>query len=154
MSKEAYVSFETAKLFKEKEFDWKCNRYYLERASDNEPLLCPGSIMYGEDYNKRLQRDDLSVHINVSSGKISAPTQQMACRWLREVHNIFIGVDIGEDIDGEFGYMPFIHILDNLSCSDGKYVPHVDADDICDFTPHTYEDAVEAAIKYVLKNLI
>jgi len=122
--KEAYVTFETAKLLKEKGFDWDTDKVY-ERSL----MAC----RY-EDY--------------------PMPTQQMACSWLREVHNIFIGVDIGEDLDGEFGYMPFIHILDNLSCPDGKYVPDVDADDICDLTPQTYEDAIEVALQYSLENLI
>jgi len=44
--------------------------------------------------------------------------------------------------------------LNILSCNEGRFVPNVDADDICDSTPQTYEDAVEAALEYVLKNLI
>ena len=133
--KDAYVKIETAQLLKEKGFDWEVRSLYGNYQQDL------GFSSWSNNYNAY---DDL----------VSAPTQQMACRWLREVHNIFIGVGIGEDLDGEFGYMPFIHILDNLSCPDGKYVPDVDADDICNLTPQTYEDAVEFALEYALKNLI
>ena len=143
--KEAYVTYETSKLLKEKGFDWFTYTYYTKDDVDEKPYfgmenLCP------DNWNGEVDE--------VNDLWFSAPTQQMACRWLREVHNIFIGVGIGEDLDGEFGYMPFIHILDNLSCPDGKYVPDVDADGICDLTPQTYEDAVEAALQYTLTNLI
>ena len=141
MAKEQYVTYETAKLLKEKEFDWKCNRYYLERASDNEPLLCPGSIMYGEDYNKRLQRDDLSVHINVSSGKISAPTQQMAMRWLREEKGIHI---YPIPVTG-FNYIVTVY------AEQGNEAPNRI---LLGNRYNAYEDAVEAALEYALRNLI
>jgi len=132
--KEAYVSFETAQLLKGKGFDWAVLTCYENSEFRYVNLW---------NWNKF-----------GASTLCSAPTQQMAMRWLREEHNIFIGVGIGEDLDGEFGYMPFIHILDNLSCPDGKYVPDVDADDICKLTPQTYEDSVEAALQYALTNLI
>lgn len=141
MAKEQYVTYETAELLKDKGFDWKCNRYYLERDSDNEPLLCPGSTMYGEDYNKRLQRDDLSVHINVSSGKISAPTQQMAMRWLREERGIHIypipvtGFNYVVSVYAEKGNKTYDRILSRS----GR---------------NAYEDCIEAVLEYVLKNLI
>lgn len=138
---ECYCSFEVAKLLKESGFDWKCNRYYLERDSDNEPLLCPGSTMYGEDYNKRLQRDDLSVHINVSSGKISAPTQQMAMRWLREERGIHI---YPIPVTG-FNYIVAIY------AEQGNEAPNRI---VLGNRYNAYEDAVEAALEYALKNLI
>jgi len=147
--KEAYVSYEVAKLLKEKGFDWECNHYYMENISGDEHYLLPGSIMYGEDYNKRLQQDDLGIHINVSSGKISAPNQQMACRWLREEHNIHIMPTIGCDVDRT----PRIFY--------GAVIVSFNKNgDICYHNPldenyyNEPEDAVEAALEYVLKNLI
>ena len=67
MITEDYVSFETAKLLKEKGFnedcrdsyDWKGN-FHLNTSSNN------GSIK-----------------------KIAAPTLQMTMKWLREVHNLW-----------------------------------------------------------------
>jgi hypothetical protein len=142
---EAYVSYETAKLLKEKGFNGYCHVIHI---NNHNSLI--GKVIS----NSELTTTHEYKFCKDQENCITIPTQQMACRWLREVYNIFIGVDIGGDIDGKFGYMPFIHILDNLSCPDGKYVPQADADDICDFTPQIYEEAVEFALLYALKNLI
>ncbi len=63
--KEDYVSFETAKLLKEKGFNWNCEskRFYPEPDYDQE-----------------------------SPNGVYAPTIQMAMKWLREVHNLHIVV--------------------------------------------------------------
>lgn len=58
--KEAYVSYETAKLLREKGFDWDTDKVY-----ERNLMAC----RY-EDY--------------------PMPTQQMACSWLREMKNIDI----------------------------------------------------------------
>ena len=65
MITEDYVSFETAKLLKEKGFDWECEtrKFYPEPDYDQE-----------------------------STDGVSTPTLQMAMKWLREVHNIHIAV--------------------------------------------------------------
>ena len=68
-----------------------------------------------------------------------APTQQMAMTWLREVHKIHIVI----------GWLPnsklfFTHICD-MNSGYPKRNPH-------EYT--SYEEAVEAALKYVLENLI
>lgn len=70
-------------------------------------------------------------------------THQKAMAWLREVHNIFIEIGTSIDLNGKyhFSYM----ILDK-EC---KYVRK-------GYTSFdwNYEDTVEAALKYVLENLI
>ena len=65
MITEDYVSFETAKLLKEKGFDWECRtrKFYPEPEYDAE-----------------------------SPNGVFAPTLQMAMKWLRKVHNIHIAV--------------------------------------------------------------
>lgn len=71
MITEDYVSFETAKLLKEKGF--------------NEATFY--------DYNERGIRWFEEVLVNHNSqGGIACPTLQMAMKWLREVHNIHIEV--------------------------------------------------------------
>lgn len=82
-----------------------------------------------------------------------APTLQMAMKWLRERHGIYIKVGVGEDVDGVFGYIPEIYILSNPITVEGRIIPSIPADLICDFTPKTYEQAVEASLLYALKNL-
>ena len=128
MIKEAYVSFETAKLLKEKGFDentlmvymsygdlCKCNRYDSIRNSN---------------YND----------ITKNYFECTAPTLQMAMKWLREVHNIDICVFPYQTDYISYSYK--VKIYKNkeiyLTITDSK----------------TYEDAVEEAIKYCLENLI
>lgn len=68
MITEDFVSFETAKLLKEKGFDINCYTHY---SSD-------GQIVY---YN----------YLTPSDG-INMPTLQMAMKWLMRMHNIFITI--------------------------------------------------------------
>ena len=74
MITEDYVSFETAKLLKEKGFNERCTHYYK-----NEKYLVDlgySNILY-------YTNSDLVE-------EFAAPTLQMAMKWLREVHNIQI----------------------------------------------------------------
>lgn len=110
---EDYVSFEVAKLLKDKGF--------------NEPTIGTYNI---ESKNPILvERPIRAIHCEAI---ISAPTLQMAMKWLREVHNIKIM--IRPYIDGTYSY----EILN------GFWYVNFDS----------YEDAAEAAIKYCLENLI
>ena len=73
----------------------------------------------------------------------AAPTHQFAMSWLREQHKIFIEIGVSIDLNGNYHFS--YRILDK-EC---KYVIKV-----CTDFDWTYEDAVEAAIKYSLENLI
>jgi len=79
-------------------------------------------------------------------GQISAPTLQMAMKWLREVHNICITIYP----DKENGYEAVLYnIKDDVEIilqSFGIYGSHIFED--------SYEEAVEAALKYCLDNLV
>ena len=138
--KEAYVTYETAKLLKEKEFDWGCCSYWY---------IFPNGDRVHTDYGHFANHNG-----NETDKFVSRPTQQMACRWLREEHKMFIRIGIGTDIDDVFGYMPEIYFLEELDSDVGMYGPNVDAETICDFTPQSPEDAIEAALKFALTNLI
>ena len=70
MITEDYVSFETARLLKEKGFNWRCHTYFI---TDNEVA----AISTRRDFNS------VGVYI-------SAPTLQMVMKWLRVEHNLFI----------------------------------------------------------------
>lgn len=76
MITEDYVSFEIAKLLKEKGFEDD----FCHTAYD-----CNGEFFWYGDYSKDRK------------GIMDAPTLQMAMKWLREVHNISIEpfVDFG-----------------------------------------------------------
>lgn len=137
---EQYVSFEVSKLLKENGFDWFTYSYYTKDDVDEKPYfgrenLCP------DNWNGEVDE--------VNDLWFSAPTQQMACRWLREVHNIHIMPTIGCDVDRT----PRIFY--------GAVIASFNKNgDICYHNPldengyNEPEDAVEAALKYVLKNLI
>lgn len=74
---ECYVSPEVAKLLREAGFDWECKEYYYNFTTTGWSLSF----------------DDNSVNWN-SWGElyISAPTLDVAQRWLREVKNIDVVV--------------------------------------------------------------
>ncbi len=130
MMKEAYVSFEVAKLLKAKGFDEPCYLKY-----DGEGDLSFNHVGY---INDEKPCDDFYV---------LAPTHQMAMVWLREEKNILIYVYpvIGLPVknDDTFYWQ-----------WDGKKKRH-NAPHIGDkHNYETFEDAVEAALKYALENLI
>lgn len=124
MITEDYVSFETAKLLKEKGFDESCERIY-----DEGGYLLANNCGYINE-----ESPDEYFHA-------LAPTLQMAMKWLREEHNAFI--TISRSITGN-GYV-YSHEIYNGGIA--KYAQY-------GRTYPTYEEAVEAAIKYCLENLI
>lgn len=75
MTTEDYVSFETAKLLKEKGFDERVKSYYAESGLEG--------YMFALKATKNTELDN---------GFISRPTLQMAMKWLREAHNLHIEV--------------------------------------------------------------
>ena len=143
MIAEDYVSFEIAKLLKEKGFDGECQGYYevptkLSSQKDVRKQLNALPKNWNE-YNKEC----------VVCEYISIPTHQMALKWLREVHKIYIAVNVGCDVDNEnyVFYSPMIVKLNNKSV---EYIESFGEDDEFD----SNEKAVEAALDYILKNLI
>ena len=123
MITEDYVSFETAKLLKEKGFDEKCFALY-----NPDSMLIQSGIRLNNTQVGRVK------------GSYSAPTLQMAMKWLREVHNIDIFPwKIGKGI---------------YSCAIFNSNTGKDLSSDKDFPSEKYEEACEAAIKYCLENLI
>ena len=129
MITEDYVSFETAKLLKEKGFDENCSRSYVK----DKLAVSQG---FNNSYYTTMYSDD-------SYRPISAPTLQMAMKWLREVHNLYINIwaDPKDFENNNFDIIFRAHVYDGTS-NYGTY----------EFS--TYEEASEAAIKYCLENLI
>ena len=133
MITEDYVSFETAKLLKEKGFDGQRNK-------------CHMSI------GKNEQREVLAKGTDWDDSFILCPTLQMAMKWLREVHNIHIEAvrypAKVKNSNDEYckPWWPEITMLKSLDEADEEF----DLGDEYD----TYEEACKAAIKYCLENLI
>ena len=131
MITEDYCSYEVAKLLKEKGFDEPCKVWYSEYTSQ----------FGGEKYTS-IEFDDHNRFKKDYKFLFHAPTHQMAMKWLREVHNIII---LPESVwDGrKWEYQLFIVTPQN---ADSPYYEH---------NPYkSYEECVEAGIKYLLENLI
>lgn len=132
MITEDYVSFEIAKLLKEKGFKGQYHMYYIEGGK----YICD-DLHDIKDYAKSIVQFDY-----LHRTKVPAPTLQMAMKWLREAHNRYI--EICTDKAHNFKdivFRPAIYDkeLDCLWESDNF---------------STHEQAVEAAIKYCLEHLI
>ena len=80
MIKEDYVSFETAKLLKEKGFDESTSMVYMSYGD-----LCK---LNRYDSIRNSNYNDITKNYF----EYTAPTHQMAMKWLREVHNILITI--------------------------------------------------------------
>ena len=133
MITEDYVSFEIAKLLKEKGFDWECIGYYV----DYEP----------NDVKYSFLRE---TNFTWESRCCSAPTLQMAMKWLREMHYIHIAalcpiVDVDTDVFG----VKYNVVISNLKNNCLAFNTGIEDNEY-----DTYEQACEAAIEYCLKNLI
>ena len=130
MITEDYVSFETAKLLKEKGFDEGCSFVVNSISKGVIPVSLPTTNSDIEDEKANL---------------IALPTLQMACKWLREVHNWTICISPywpEGDMRNKLTWYYDIHsLIDNRSFRESSYTDN-------------YTEACEAAIKYCLENLI
>ena len=121
---EDYVSYEVAKLLKEKGFDEPCQKCYYVSTKNIEDV-----------HNGR--------NTILSSFFISCPTHQMTMKWLREVHKINI------DIKSRWKLNPYkldyyYFVLHYKNVPSDSFIIKFDS----------YEEAVEAALKYTLENLV
>lgn len=123
MITEDYVSFEVAKLLKEKGFDEPCTTRY------NTDKRFISSLSHFK--NSEINKDSVNV-----------PTLQMAMKWLREEKRTSIIIEF--DLTKR-GYCPYVHQLDYDMDWVVKWRVNI---------PMKYEEAVEAALKYSLENLI
>ncbi len=144
MVTEDYVSFEVAKLLKEKGFKHWCYKCYGDavyhkgvpisfdeecdlksEGLENEIEYVEGGYLY--DYGCDNRKKEAKVW--------AAPTLWEAMKWLREVHQIDMWVE----------------------CHNRKYKGYIHSEQRGDeslFYEDSYEQACEVAIRYCLQNLI
>ena len=134
MITEDYVSFEVAKLLKEKGF----------------PQMEENSVYHTTEIVYSINADKEGVHhlthrypaVYDINNYICAPTLQMTMKWLREEHNIHIKVHCS----GNRNYLVYAQSLVTafndfcIESTTGSF--------------NSYEQACEEAIKYCLENLI
>ena len=99
--------------------------------------------------SKEFHLDSTKMCNNGGLFEYAAPTHQMAMMWLREEHNKYC--DIGYDIDLNW-FFQIIELKELKEHFDYSELKYYYAENSINF--NTYEEAVEAALKYVLKNLI
>jgi len=119
MITEYYVSYEIAKMLKEKGFNERSIASYDSK----------GQLQEGYGY------------WNKTPIWCAAPTHQMAMAWLRE-YKIYIMIDRSWSMKDSWQY---------CICVNNDFDHLIQQDSIPN---RTYEEAVEAALKYVLENLI
>lgn len=150
MITEDYVSFETAKLLKEKGFKGVGSDFY-----ENEKIISFDNFWWRITPTQRYEA-------------IEAPTFQMAMKWLRKKHNILLVVDYEYECDTTPYYFKIYRLGENGK-PERVPIKGVSYDKNDNATEHivgyrdwerskgdysTYEEAAEAAIKYCLENLI
>lgn len=127
MITEQYVSFETARLLKEAGFREKTKTHYSNRGEVWETAM-------PADYN-----DDFNCNT------CNRPTQQLAARWLREVHGIIVDVTFCPPKQ-EKNYKFFIGEIEDMVW-EGDY-------DSSNERYATYEEAMEGALRQALIRII
>jgi hypothetical protein len=134
MITEDYVSFETAKLLKEKGFDAEgvseFGGYYVDYEHNEQ--------------NVGIATESMMLNKNLEDWEYLRPTLQMAIKWLREVHKLFIAINmIPDTIQKPYFFKLYVD----------KKIYNFPLDYSVEFYT-TYEEACEVAIKYCLENLI
>ena len=117
--KEQLISFETAKLAKEKGFNIPCLFGYGKK----EEL---------KTYNKA---DDFNSYVGTYT-QISAPTQSLLQKWLREAHDLYVYCIPNINVLGVWHY-----VVEFKNKASNEISQHYD----------TYEEALEKGLQEALK---
>lgn len=155
MITEDYCSYEVAKLLKEKGFDWQTEFVWYEhlpssidwRNKINQKAIDYFYFNETTEHNSYYRNCDKKPSY-INGDIYSAPTHQMAMKWLRGLHNKHC--DVGYDIDLKW----FFQIIDLKETVTYDYpeTKYYHTENETGF--NSYEEAVEAALKYCLTNLI
>ena len=123
------INFETAKLVKEKGFPQETNRLEIPYYSYKGEFKGDVSDWRIRRYLRGEDTSDIEF--------VSAPTQSLLAKWLREEHNIIVLVDY-EGIDGYYyKFYSYKEGNKNYDASDKNY--------------NTYEEAYEIGLQEALK---
>lgn len=135
MTTEDYVSFEIAKLLKEKGFiggsdvGSRCGFYEQNKEYPNQI-----NLVYDDLNNSELEWNECLRF-----------THQMAMKWLRNVKKIIISIAPTQEIDCK--HLSYVATIQRLL---GKYELRFEEE----LYENSYEEVCESAIKYCLTNLI
>lgn len=127
MIREEIVTYEVAKLAKEKRFREKCIEHYYDDTKD-------------------LYRSSNPQCYNFGGNTSDAPTQSLLQRWLREKKNIHI-----EIVATASGYFWIADKVNGTAITDSDILDRGINDGGC---WDIYDQALEDALKYSLENLV
>jgi len=153
MITEDYVSFETAKLLKEKGFKHWCYKSYgdavyykgVSISFDEECDLKSEGLENEIEYVEGGYLYDFGCDNRKKDAKVwAAPTLWVAMKWLREVHSLYLDIVTSFSQDGICYTFSCSNVMDLIQGTKGTSYNEY----------QTYEEAAEAAIKYCLENLI
>jgi len=108
--KEQLITFKTAKLAKEKGFDWECAMW-----NDGEQAnQYAGYRMDSSMSNRHIDSHPFYKRIPFSC---TIPTQSLLQKWLREKHNIHIDISISSATPYKIFYYRILHIGEYFTLS-------------------------------------
>ena len=129
---ECYVSLEVAKLLKDAGFDWECKEYYYNFATTGWSLSFDDNFVNWNSWSERY---------------ISAPTLDVAQRWLRENKDFDINVLTDFDSVKRLYYVRYV-------VKDGHYKTYYISNNRSYVYFNTYEEAQESGIKKALEIIL
>ena len=130
----------------------------INRTSEKHPEYSMQKHLYGclkQYYNNgELSNVSIEAKYNTIVNQVSAPTLQMAMKWLREVHSVIIIIDTNDRWLGVDNRFYWYRIYYGMGARTEKkwYNDPSKPTDILRY--QTYEQACEEAIKDSLENLI
>lgn len=130
---EKVISFETAKLAKEKGFDVEIKYYYDFKKFGEKSVE-----FFGKLNANRLTKWDEELRENIHAEYISAPTQSLLQKWLREVHKLHINP-------------AYDHIRNNGTYLLWFFDENKKYSDVWDNQYQTYEKALEIGLQEGLR---
>jgi len=161
---ETLITFETAKLAKEKGFNEHTLCFYFEGGEFRENKLKDTFGYYGEEYTVEYEellnnwndgfvtkKDGSRCFGCNKSGTyfetFSAPTQSLLIKWLREKHNLFIKIDFFqsdefEELDFDFSIFDLTNPFKEDGVTDNPIRDYIDTETYF----FKYEEALEAAL--------
>ena len=153
MITEDYVSYETAKLLKEKGFrEWCSHCYGVDVRYKGNPIDEDEEFeLKSEGKEDEIEYVDggrlyNSMWDNSDESKIyAAPTLAIAIKWIREIHNIQIEISVVGEENKEHEVIKWMY---------GWRIQNTTTITRHQTTFTSYQESCENAIKYCLQNLI
>ena len=133
--KEQLISFETAKLAKEKGFNIPTISYYNPKGRSEESEGYMTERLESSNWNN----GQGSYPTHAKDVECSAPTQSLLQKWLREVHDIHINIRTNTVSGGNY----FFYLFQTRAPFYTLFVSEKNSDN--------YEKALECALKESLK---